>query len=220
MISACDVARDGSVSVDTGNSFEVMLNPSDLSHDFSIRYNETDIPGQLSKMKKFDGINSEKVGFKLILDGTGVVTNSDSAKSAEDVKTQVQKLTDIIYKYDGNKHEPNHVRLLWGSFLFYGRLESLNFKYTLFKPSGEPLRAEANIKFTGFMTPEEEALQANRSSPDLTHVIQVKSGDTLPALCQRIYNDPLLYLAVAKINKLNNFRKLKPGTRLVFPPLG
>lgn len=215
VINACDVSPDGSVSVDQGKSFELMVNPADLSHDFSIRYNETDVAGQLSKMKKFDGVDSEKLAFKIVLDGTGAVSQTEVV----DVKTQVKSLSDIIYKYQGVKHEPNHIRILWGSFIFFGRLESISLKYTLFKPSGEPLRAEIDLKFTGFMTAEEEALLSNRSSPDLSHVVVVKAGDTLPGLCTKIYSDPLVYKQVAEVNQLANFRKLMPGDRLLFPPL-
>ncbi|PCJ21792.1 MAG: peptidoglycan-binding protein [Gammaproteobacteria bacterium] len=192
-----------------------MLNPEDISHNLSIRYNETEVAGQLSKMKKFDGIDSESMSFKILIDGTGVVAQ----ETFVDVKTQVKTLLDIVYVYDGVKHEPNHVRILWGSFIFFGRMDSISFKYTLFKPSGEPLRAEADVKFSGFLTAEEEALRSNRSSPDLSHVVLVKAGDTLPALCDRIYSDPLVYRQVAEVNRLVDFRKLIPGTRLLFPPL-
>jgi LysM repeat protein len=69
------------------------------------------------------------------------------------------------------------------------------------------------------MSPQEEALRANRSSPDLSHKVMVKAGDTLPLLCYRIYRDSSWYRDVARINNLDDFRDLKPGTRLVFPPL-
>jgi nucleoid-associated protein YgaU len=57
------------------------------------------------------------------------------------------------------------------------------------------------------------------SSPDLTHSVQVKDGDLLPLLTSQIYKDQNYYLQVAKVNKLKNFRKLKAGTTLVFPPI-
>jgi len=69
------------------------------------------------------------------------------------------------------------------------------------------------------MTSQEEALAAQRSSPDLTHVVEVKEGDTLPLLCYRVYKDCSYYPQVAKANNLTDFRHLKPGTKLSFPPL-
>jgi len=213
-ISPCTVDDSGNVTVKSSGAFEAMLNPSSYTHGYSIEYNKKEALGQLGSDSKFSGINPEKVNFDLLLDGTGVVEGT-----TDDVKTQVTNLTDLVYKYDGSTHEPNHVQLLWGSLIFYGRLESLSVEYTLFKPSGEPLRAKVKLAFAGFMTKEEEALRANRSSPDLSHVIEVKAGDTLPLLCYKVYQDSSYYLEVARFNNLNKFRQLKPGTKLHFPPL-
>jgi nucleoid-associated protein YgaU len=69
------------------------------------------------------------------------------------------------------------------------------------------------------MSGEEEKLSADASSPDLSHVVQVRQGDTLPLLCHRIYGDSRYYLKVAQFNGLQQFRSLPPGLRLHFPPL-
>jgi nucleoid-associated protein YgaU len=53
----------------------------------------------------------------------------------------------------------------------------------------------------------------------MTHVRLVKEGDTLPALTREIYGDYRYYLEVARVNQLDDFRSLEPGTRLFFPPL-
>jgi nucleoid-associated protein YgaU len=49
--------------------------------------------------------------------------------------------------------------------------------------------------------------------------VEVKAGDTLPMLCYQIYKDSSYYLAVARLNQLQNFRQLQPGQLLRFPPL-
>ena len=218
-LSPCTVDDSGNVSVSDGDSFEVMLNPSSYSHAYTIGYNKKEPQGQLGSDTKFSGIKPEKVDFEILIDGTGVVNLPIPGKGSPDVKTQVKQLTDIVYKYDGSNHEPNHVRMLWGSLIFFGRLDSMSVDYTLFKPSGEPLRAKVKMSFTGFMSKEEEALRANRSSPDLSHLVLVKAGDTLPMLCYRVYKDSSYYLEVARVNGITNFRDLQPGTKLHFPPL-
>jgi nucleoid-associated protein YgaU len=111
------------------------------------------------------------------------------------------------------------VRLLWGSLIFFGRMTSMSTQYTLFKASGEPLRAKVDLQFVGTMSKSESQLVANRSSPDLSHVVVVRDGDTLPLLCNRIYGDSSYYPEVAQANGLAGFRELLPGQRLVFPPL-
>jgi len=218
-ISPCTVDDSGNVSVSGGDSFEVMLNPSSYNHVYTIGYNKKETQGQLGSDTKFKGIQPEKIDFEIVIDGTGVVNLPIPGKGSPDVKTQIKQLTEIVYKYDGSNHEPNHVRLLWGSLIFFGRLESMTVDYSLFKPSGEPLRAKIKMSFTGFMSKEEEALRANRSSPDLSHMIEVKAGDTLPMLCYRIYKDPSYYVEVALANGITNFRDIRPGSKLHFPPL-
>ncbi|MEN8132590.1 MAG: peptidoglycan-binding protein [Pseudomonadota bacterium] len=218
-LSPCTLDDSGNVTVNDGGSFEVMLNPSSYSHAYSIGYNKKEALGQLGSDTKFSGIRPEKVNFDIVIDGTGVVNPPSGGNDSPDVKTQVEQLTKIVYQYDGSNHEPNHVRLLWGSLIFFGRLDSMSVDYTLFKPTGEPLRAKIKLAFSGFMSKEEEALRANRSSPDLSHLIEVKAGDTLPMLCYRVYKDCSYYLEVARINNITNFRAIKPGSTLHFPPL-
>lgn len=216
-ISHCEVDTKGNITKCETPSFEAMLNPSSYNHSYSIGYNKTKTQGQAGQDVKFSGINPEKVKFDILIDGTGVVDVPSSLSS--DVKTQVKTLTDIVYKYNGESHQPDPVKVLWGSLVFFGRLESMSVEYTLFKPNGEPLRAKVNLEFSGFMSHEEEVKRANKSSPDMSHLIEVMAGDTLPLLCYRVYKDSTYYPEVAKINNITNFRDIKPGSLLHFPPL-
>ena len=217
VISTCSVDPDGSIKVDKGNSYEFMLNPSEYDHSYAIGYNQKESIGQAGSDTKFGGIKPERLKFTAVIDCSGAVAGEDSKKS--DVKTRIKELKNIVYKYDGNKHEPSHVRVLWGSQIFFGRLETMSVDNTMFKPNGEPLRAKIQLAFIGFMSKEEEALRANRSSPDMSHLVEVRAGDTLPLLCYRIYRDSSYYLEVARINNITDFRDIEPGSKLHFPPL-
>jgi hypothetical protein len=216
-INTCTVDK-GKLTVGT-EKFEVMLNPSSYSHTQSIKYDEQETMGQAGSDPQFAAIGNQEVSFDLMLDGTGVVPPVTIGAKPKAVRDQVRALNTIVYQYKGSSHEPSVVRLLWGSFIFFGRLTSMKTNYTLFQPSGEPLRAKVSLSFIGFMSKEEEALVANRSSPDLSHKVVVKAGDTLPLLCYRIYKDSAYYLEVARHNRLTDFRRLEPGTTLAFPPL-
>ena len=163
--------------------------------------------------------NPDKVTFSVLFDGTGVVPVPTGSTAPSDVEGQLDAMSKVIYTYNGQTHEPNHVQLLWGTLIFYGRLQTISTQYTLFKPSGAPLRAKASLSFSGFLSKKEGELAANRSSPDLSHLIEVRAGDTLPLLCHRIYGDSSYYLKVAQFNGLRQFRRLTPGVKLHFPPL-
>jgi len=216
-ISPCTVNASGVITADTSSAFEAMINPSGYSHKYSLKYTDNEVLGAPATEKKYNASCPEKITLnELVLDGTGVVT----LLGLQDVKDQITQLQTVIYTYEGEKHEPPIVQVQWGSnLLFYGRVESFNVNYTLFKPNGDPLRAKISLTFVEYKSTQEISKEANQSSPDLTHVVEVKAGDSLPLLCYRIYQDCSYYTAIAKINNLTNFRELQPGQKLRFPPL-
>jgi len=217
-LTACSI-DEGHVTVEKSKTFSVMLNPSSVSLQQKISYNKTNAMGQLNSEPKFEAYPSQTMNFELMLDNTGAIVRNNPANESDDVRTQIEKLNAIVYDYNGSKHEPNHVRILWGSLIFFCRLDSMNTNFTLFKPDGDPLRASIKLSFSGYTSTEEQALTANRSSPDLTHQIMIKAGDTLPILCFKVYNDTRYYLEVARFNQLKSVNALVPGTSLHFPPL-
>ncbi|MFA8434710.1 MAG: hypothetical protein ACEPOZ_09360 [Marinifilaceae bacterium] len=208
--------KDEGFSEKAGNEFEVLINPSSYKHSYGIRYKENESMGDTAGAPKFEKFGGESASFKIVLDGTGVVPGSDKAKG---VYQQLKKLKETAYNYNGTIHEPNYVQLLWGSMLFNGRLTSLSVEYNLFRPDGMPLRANVDLDFKGFTSKELESKMANKSSPDLSHLITVKAGDTLQKLCYEIYKDTAYCTEIAQINGLSGFRRVKPGTQLLFPPL-
>ena len=216
-LNSCTV-NDGKISVEADKIFEVMLNPSDYKHDRTVDYNEDRTPGQIGSDLKFSGIKPETITFNIVIDGTGAVPAASGASSG-DVKTQMESLNTIIYKYDGSKHEPSVVRVLWGRLIFYGRLTEIDVNYTLFSIEGVPLRAKIKLSFSSFLSRKEEALISDKSSPDLTHVVVFKDGDTLPLLCYKVYKNADYVIDIARINGITHFRNINPGTRIIFPPL-
>jgi hypothetical protein len=207
------------VSTDGAATFTAMLNPSDVSHDRVIAYNGQQSLGQLGSEMKFRAVGPDRISFALLFDATGVVAPATFADSQKDVGTWLKQLNRVVYDYEGAHHQPGHVRVLWGSLILFGRMESMSTNYTLFKPNGDPLRAKVSLKFVGFISKKQASLVANRSSPDLSHLVEVREGDTLPLLCSRIYGDPSYYPDVARFNGLPGFRRLVPGQQLRFPPL-
>lgn len=215
-ISCCD--HNGQPTGE--GQFQALINPASLNHQLGISYNSdssSHLPiGKSAVESKLSQYQQEKLSFELVLDGTGVVPSS----APVEVSQQVKQLKNVVYHYVGEKHEPSIVKLQWGqSFSFIGRLSSMTLDYTLFKPGGDPLRAKIKLNFGSYMSNKQEALKADRQSPDLTHQVRVKAGDTLPLLCYRQYRDSSYYLAVAAFNQLDSISALKPGTVLYFPPL-
>lgn len=201
----------------TTRRYKLHINPSELSHERTICYDKSRPNGAPNVAPRFKAVGADTLSFSVVFDGTGLVPAVNGQK--QEVASQIEALSRIIYDYDGEAHEPNHVQIGWGTLIFNGRLESISTTYSLFKPNGAPLRARSVLVFAGASSNTEANVRANRSSPDLSHLVLVTAGDTLPLLCQRIYGDSRYYPEVAAFNGLREFRRLAPGTRLHFPPL-
>lgn len=206
--------QDKSFSSQTG-TYKALINPDKYTQTYEIAFNDEQGIGTSNASIKYKKSAPQGLNFELLFDGTGVISPSRT-----DVMKEIDDFKKIVYQYNGEIHKPNYIKLVWGKGMnFKCQLTSLSLNYTLFKVDGTPLRAKAQVSFKEYQSPTQVAANADDQSPDMTHEWIVKAGDTLPALTTRVYGDSRYYLQVAAYNSLDNFRYLKPGTTLYFPPL-
>ena len=198
-------------------SMEVMINPESYNKKIEIKYSDKQPSGTSGKLPKFSKIEPDKIDFELMFDCTGVVTDDPPGELGVD--KYIEDLKKLIVEYKGNKHRPRFVSLYWGTLKFDGCLETMDVSYKLFDPRGLPLRAVVKTSFIGAIEDAKRVQKENPSSPDLTHVRVVKEGDSLPLLTYEIYGDSKYYIEVADFNGLNDFRYLRTGDRIKFPPI-
>ena len=209
--------------------FKSLLNPDKYTFNYKIEQNNNQASGTSSSAVRFNKIPPENLDLEFVFDRTGVVVDYGSPSTDADDKVykdegngiidDIEKFKRVVFDYNGDNHRPNYLVISWGTLLFKGTLTEMNITYKLFKSDGLPLRASVRAKFKGFVEDNLRVARENNSSPDLTHVLMVKEGDTLPLMTYRIYGDPKYYLEVAKANGIANFRKLKAGQMIVFPPI-
>lgn len=209
--------------------FKTLLNPDKYTFNYKIEQSNSQASGTSSSAARFNKIPPENLDLEFVFDRTGVVVDYGSPSTDADDKVykdmgngiidDIEKFKRVVFDYNGDKHRPNYLVISWGTLLFKGTLTEMNITYKLFKPDGLPLRASVRAKFKGFVEDNLRVARENNSSPDLTHVRMVKEGDNLPLMTYRIYGDPKYYLEVAKANGIANFRKLKAGQIIVFPPI-
>jgi hypothetical protein len=216
------------------DTYVVQVNPNSYSLSQALTYVERDLQGSSGQEAVYTRTEPRSLQFEFLFDGTGVVPPPsalsdvsllgaiDSALSGSkdfNVSTEIEKFNKIVSKYDGEIHRPRQLLLAWGTLQFPCVLTALTYRFTLFSPDGVPLRAVLECTFLESLTRAELAQIENASSPDLTHLQTVKEGDTLPLMSYRIYGKTDLYIEVARVNKLVNFRRLRSGTQLTFPPV-
>lgn len=209
------------------SEYEFMFNPESYSWSFQNNFDMAQGVGSTSSPAEFRHSEPETLRFKIIIDATEVAGEGFALPQAIPLfeKDSYRVVEDIdffrkhIMGYDGNIHEPRYLIISWGALIFPCRLKSVQINYTLFAKSGIPLRAELDADF--FYNRAEEIQEAinNKNSPDLTHVRIVKAHDRLPLMCEDIYGASQYYVYVAKANNLDDFRNLKPGQEIYFPPI-
>lgn len=193
--------------------FDAMFNPSKYTLKYEIEQNERQGAGTSPAAPTFAKMKSQEIDLEFMVDGTGV------SGEVVDVQQKADEFLKAAYEFKGDKHKPRYLRIWWGkAFVFDCVLKSADINYTLFQPSGKPLRARINAKFTGFVNDTLREKKEDKESPDITHVLEVPPKERLDYLTFRQLDEARFYFQVAQFNKLNSFRKLRVGSTLIFPP--
>ncbi|MFA6778250.1 MAG: hypothetical protein WCU80_00500 [Paludibacteraceae bacterium] len=189
----------------------VMVNPTEYSDKMGIKYKE---PSTAESTPTYSGYSKDILSFKFVLDASGAIERDEDS-----LPKKIEDLKNTVYTFIGDTHEPPYIRILWGSLNYCGRMREMNITYKMFDNNGEPIRAEVNLFIIRFTDIETVEKKKNASSPDLSHLFLIKSGDSLPKLCLNVYGSIDYVDEVARINGLSGFRKLEPGRQLLLPPL-
>jgi len=202
-----------------GEVFEAMFNPNQYSTRYEVEHGKRQAQGTSANAPSFSNLKSNELSLEFFLDGTGVAIDRDGKPIKGYVDEKADEFIKMAYAYDGQIHQSRYLRVSWASLVFDCRLQSANVTYSLFAPNGRPLRAKINAKFIGFVNDELRVRAEDASSPDLYHQRTVKGDQRIDALTDSVYQSPRYYIDLAKANDLVNFRKLKAGQILTFPPV-
>lgn len=195
------------------DTFEAYINPSEITLAYELEYEGTNAPGTTNSRMTFKKGKPGDMTLTFFLDGT----NANGREC--NVQEMIEKFQTVT-GYSGKIHRSSYLKIGWGTLTIKRCvLKSASIAYKLFKPNGVPLRAVITAAFSDNSDDKTRVAMAQDESADLTHLYLVKAGDHLPALCDKVYGDPGMYLRVARANGLDDFRNLVPGTRLRFPPL-
>jgi LysM repeat protein len=205
--------KEADYSGSPSQTFDVMFNPNTYSQKYEVEYQARQGQGDTGSPQVFGKIKPQEYAFEFLFDGTGA-----AARKVE-VQETIDEFLKVTCKHDGEIHRPLYLKLSWGALVSKCVLKSAEITYTLFKPDGKPLRAKVKANFAENIEDALRVAEERKNSPDLTHVYEVKEGEHLSLLSSRFYGNPSYYLQVAAFNELDNFRKLRVGQRLLFPPV-
>lgn len=232
-----------------GIRFTPMYNPSSLTVNHSLKHECKSLLSSGSIARKFLRTNPKKLSVDLFFDGTSAspsnlsglgidvsaarrgvasglnqlgvdnVVTQRGIGSFNDVDIQIETFLRLGSQIDSEYHQPHYLQVIWGNFIMNAVVNSANVTYSMFDADGRPLRAKMTIQLEEYVDFEFWQKEQKLKSADVSKSITVVAGDTLPLLCFRQYGDSNLYGKIAEVNNLTNYRHLKPGMELLFPPL-
>lgn len=209
--------------LESNSEYIALVNPERYSISHKTDFEKVIGSGQTEGILQFKKTEPKELELDFLFDRTGVFTQPqddlNKAESDKNVDKDIELFQRVVLNYNGDIHEPNYLKINWGSLIFKGRLSDMNIDYKLFNSNGNALRAVAKVKFISATDEDLKEAKNNNTSPDLTHIRVVKEGDTLPLMTYNVYGDSKYYLEVAKVNKISSFRKLIVGQEIVFPPI-
>jgi hypothetical protein len=195
------------------SSYMLQTNPASFTKYYGTFPTQPELLANNKEKDKSAIPENKTLDISFVIDGTGAVPLFPVI-----VPVDVAKIKKLCLDVNGNTHTTNYLKVFWGAGLeFCCKMVSLKVEYLLFNPAGMAIRAKLDAKFKEFIDPETDASETNTNSPDMSHVITVKSGDQLTTLCNQVYGDSKYYLQVARINRITNFRSLVPGQQILFP---
>ncbi|MFH9727631.1 LysM peptidoglycan-binding domain-containing protein [Streptomyces sp. NPDC017254] len=165
---------------------------------------------------KFTGSKPAQLQLEVFLDRS-------ADPSSNDVQQQVELLLSCCevtqQSISAKAPSPPWVQFSWGSFStvrFVAYVTSVSATYTLFSPSGIPIRATCSLSLTEIagatkkQNPTSGALSARR-------VHRTVAGDSLASLAWREYGDATRWRVIAEANRIDDPMRLRPGTELLLP---
>jgi hypothetical protein len=198
-------------------------NPEKYSVSKSVHYAEIPIPGLDEPVLQFINGQNEKVTLDLFFD----TTEQGMTGTVTDVRTLTAAVYSLL-KVNTSTHAPPRFAIEWGSGKsLFGQgatsslcvLESMTEEFTLFAPTGEPLRAKLTVTIRMASTVKLQFQETPRESPDRTKMVMVVRGQRISDIAYQQYGDSTQWRPIANASLVANPRFLDPGTTLTVPSL-
>ncbi|MFJ9893025.1 LysM peptidoglycan-binding domain-containing protein [Streptomyces sp. NPDC091280] len=196
---------------------EFQFNPGQLELSRSASwYAQRAVGFDRGAQQEFSGADPASLSVEVFLDASATPTSPQVRKKVEQLLSCCEVDPQSL---PTNRPSPPWVRFSWGGFStvqFTAYVESVSAAYSLFSPTGEPLRATCRLSLKEIPTPvrgqnpTSGALSARR-------VHQVVVGDTLPALAWREYGNATRWRVIAEANDIDDPMRLRPGSELLLP---
>lgn len=194
-----------------GQAVAVLFNPAEYSFEISNSFQASSPPGLSNPILQFVNGNSDTLTMDLFLD-----TYTDGGGA--DVSEQTGRFAALL-RVDGDTHAPPRVEFRWGVLAFKAVIEKLSQKFTMFLSDGTPVRATLNVSFKQYKTLAEQLKDPRRNSADKTKRRVLSAASSIWLLAHEEFGQPRHWREIARANRIDDPRAIRPGTALTVPPL-
>jgi len=174
--------------------------------------------GASMRPPKFNGGQPKTLQVELMFD------TYEAGMDVRDVTGKLWKMMKVTPKRKDRatgKSEPPHVEFRWGQlWSFKAVITSLSEKFTLFMPTGMPVRSIVTLQMLQAADEEVWPGQNPTSGSREGYAMHlVKEGETIDWIAYVEYGSSNAWRHLAAANNLDDPDRLRPGQRLVVPPL-
>jgi LysM repeat protein len=191
----------------------VRYNPEEYTVSKDNNFAVQSVPGLGAPIVQFVNGNQRTLEIDLFFDSydTPFVAKRDVRRQTE----RIVRLMDI----ESETHAPPVLWVNMASLNLRCVLSRVSEHFTMFIPSGVPVRARLGCTFIETRDATQEAKAANLQTADFSKVHTVTSGETLSEIAAALYRDPAQWRPIAIANQIADPLSIEPGQTLRVPAL-
>lgn len=201
------------------------FNPNEYTISKSNDWPTDPVVGAAFPKLQFKGGHARELKLTLLFDATD--SGSRDVRKVTDRLFKMMEINPKLPSGNKNKGRPPMVTFSWPSTVGFKMVAtSLSVQFTLFKPDGTPIRAQASLS----LHQAEKADSRSSSGPAAaqnpttraqagarSHVI--RDGDSLQSIAYLVYGNAVPWRTIAEANGIDDPMRLQRGATLAIPLL-
>ena len=213
------------IEIEGKGPIPVYFNPTEYSISKANEWKYDKVTGNSLPKAQFGGGNPRELSLTLLLDAS--LLGKDA--HVRDLTNELFKMMEVKEGQTAGDPAavPPFVTFRWGKeTTFKSVCTQLTVAYKLFRPNGDPIRADVKMTLKQADTAGTASSNgANAGGNPTTRanaghgVHTVKDGDSLPSIAYQAYGDATVWRAIADVNGIENPLHLRRGRPLSLPKL-
>jgi hypothetical protein len=213
--------QQAQLEIEGDEPIKCWFNPKDYKVQKGNNWEVKPVVGAGLPRAQFGGGNARELSLELLF-------NSQPDSDVGGITDRLLKMMEVSETFASSKNSgrPPMVTFAWGGNLsFRAVAKSLSIQYTMFRPDGLPIRAQASVTLVQVEAAVGKSRGEGKKSPQnpTTRAIAglgshvVRDGDTLQSIAHASYGDPTQWRPIAEANHIDDPMRLRRGAALSIP---